>query len=1043
MVDCLESDREALVDFRKGLIDPGNRLSTWQGTNCCQWQGILCDGRTGAVITVDLHNRHPPNVGKMDLQNPLPSDSSASDRYGFWNLSGELRPSLTALMSLRHLDLSFNTFSGTPIPSFFDSWQNLQYLNLSNAGFSGVIPPNLGNLTRLQYLDVTDYDLHVLSAENLDWVTGLVSLKYLAMSGVNLSVIESNWVGQLNKLPHLTELHLYSCLLSGSISSPISVNFTSLAVVDLSFNIFNSRFPAWLANISSLVSIDVSFSGLNVGRFPHVFSELPNLRFLKLVNTFNKARCSKIFTGSWKKIEVLDLSFNRLYGKLPASLGNMTSLTYLSLYWNDIQGRIPSSIGKLCNLKYLSLRFNNLTGKIPEFLGGTVNCTSETPFPSLEVLVLSSNQLVGQLPNWLGSLKNLAVLDLEYNSLQGPIPPLGNLKKLVVLKLAENELNGTLPDSLQYLSELYELDVSNNHLTGIISEAHFSKLSKLKTLDLSGNSFILNVTSFWVPPFQLESLYISSCFLNSSFPVWLKSQSHIIYLHFSNVSVSGIVPDWFWDMSSNLMDLNASFNQLQGKLPNPLKLSVDTSPNVLNLALGATVDLSSNLFEGHIPLPSVPILVLDLSNNQLSGPIPNRLGEVLATTRFFSLSGNQLTGVIPISLGDMMSAQVIDLSRNNLTGSIPSNLGNCSSLKVLDLQHNNLSCEIPGSLSQLNMLQTLHLSNNKFSGEIPSFLHNWSSLETLDLGYNRLTGNIPPWTSNVFPNLRILSLRSNTLSGEIPPELSNLSSLQILDLAENELNGTIPASFINLKAMAQVQRVNHYLFYGMSARHYYKESFNAKLKNQFQTFTKTLSILTSLDLSGNNLDGKIPEELMKLAGLVVLNLSGNHFTGQIPESISELKQLLSLDLSSNKLSGPIPPSMSSLSFLGYLNLSNNNLSGEIPYKGQITTFDAPSFAGNPTLCGAPLDVNCTVTNSDNERKRPNEDDDNNGFIDKWFYSSIGFGFAAGILVPFLVLASRRSWSLAYFLLVDKTVEKILYLARKAAMHCRNHCRFRV
>ncbi|KAF2319625.1 hypothetical protein GH714_017680 [Hevea brasiliensis] len=450
MVDCLESDREALVDFRKGLIDPRNRLSTWQGTNCCQWQGIPCDGRTGAVITVDLHNPHPPNVGKMDLQNPLPSDSSASDRYGFWNLSGELRPSLTALKSLRYLDLSFNTFSGIPIPSFFDSWQNLQYLNLSNAGFGGGIPPNLGNLTRLQYLDVTDYDLHVLSAENLDWVTGLVSLKYLAMSGVNLSVIGSNWVGQLNKLPHLTELHLYSCLLSGSISSPISVNFTSLAVVDLSFNIFNSRFPAWLANNSSLVSIDVSFSGLNVGRFPHVFSELPNLRFLKLVNTFNKARCSKIFTGSWKKIEVLDLSFNHFYGKLPTSLGNLTSLTYLSLYWNDIQGRIPSSMGKLCNLKYLSLRFNNLTGKIPEFLGGTVNCTSETPFPSLEVLVLSSNQLVGQLPNWLGSLKNLAVLDLEYNSLQGPIPPLGNLKKLVVLKLSENELNGTLLDSLQH-----------------------------------------------------------------------------------------------------------------------------------------------------------------------------------------------------------------------------------------------------------------------------------------------------------------------------------------------------------------------------------------------------------------------------------------------------------------------------------------------------------------------------------------------------------------------------------------------------------------
>ncbi|KAG8646245.1 hypothetical protein MANES_10G136732v8 [Manihot esculenta] len=909
MVDCLESDREALLDFRNGLLDPGNRLSSWQGTNCCQWHGIVCDGDTGAVITVDLHNPHPPKVGKLDLDYPLPSDSSASDRYGFWNLSGELRPSLAALKSLRHLDLSFNSFSDIPIPSFFYSWKNLEYLNLSNAGFRGVIPPNLGNLTSLQSLDVTNYDLHVLRAENLDWVTGLVSLKYLAMSGVNLSRIGSNWVGQLNKLPHLTGLHLYACLLSGTISSPISVNFTSLAVIDLSFNPFNSRFPVWLANISSLVSIDLSFSGLNVGRLPHVFSELPNLRFLRLVNTFKKARCSEILRGSWKKIEVLDLTLNRLYGELPASLGNMTSLTHLSLYWNNIQGWIPSSIGKLCNLKFLSLRFNNLTGNIPDFQGESVNCPFEIPFPSLQILVLSSNQLVGQLPYWLGSLKNLVVLDLEYNSLQGPIPVLDNLKKLVVLKLAENELNGTLPDSLQQLSELYELDVSNNHLTGIVSESHFSKLSKLKDLDLSGNFFILNVTSFWVPPFLLESLYISSCLLNSSFPVWLKSQSNIIYLHFSNVSVSGIVPDWFWVMSANLKDLNASFNQLQG---------------------------------------------------------------------------NQLTGEIPISVGEMLSAAVIDLSRNNLTGSIPSSLGNCSSLEVLDLQKNFLSGKVPGSLSQLNMLQTLHLSSNKLSGEIPSFFHNWSSLETLDLGDNRLTGNIPPWTGSVFPNLRILSLRSNALSGEIPSELSDLSSLQILDLAENELNGTIPSSFVNLRAMVQIQRINHYLFYGMSFRHYYEESYSANIKNQHQTFNKILSILTSLDLSGNNLHGQIPEELMKLAGLAVLNLSGH-----------------------------------------------------------ITTFDAPSFAGNPALCGAPLDVNCTGNELDNGRRRADEDDSNNGFIDQWLYLSIGLGFAAGVIVPFLVLAIRRSWSHAYFLLVDRTVEEILSLARKVVVHWRNHRRFRV
>ncbi|KAH7527936.1 hypothetical protein FEM48_Zijuj05G0019000 [Ziziphus jujuba var. spinosa] len=92
-----------------------------------------------------------------------------------------------------------------------------------------------------------------------------------------------------------------------------------------------------------------------------------------------------------------------------------------------------------------------------------------------------------------------------------------------------------------------------------------------------------------------------------------------------------------------------------------------------------------------------------------------------------------------------------------------------------------------------------------------------------------------------------------------------------------------------------------------------------------------------------------------MSGLVFLNLSRNHISGHIPESISKLEQLSSLDLSSNKFSDAIPRSLASLSFLGFLNLSNNNFSGRIPYTHHMSTFDAPSFAGNIGLCGIPLD----------------------------------------------------------------------------------------
>ena len=202
---------------------------------------------------------------------------------------------------------------------------------------------------------------------------------------------------------------------------------------------------------------------------------------------------------------------------------------------------------------------------------------------------------------------------------------------------------------------------------------------------------------------------------------------------------------------------------------------------------------------------------LDLSDNRLSGEIPQELGN-LANLEWLDLSNNQLSGEVPAALGNLPNLMLLDLSCNELSD--PSNLlglylscedsdgtalvalykatagpnwtnnTNWLSDKPLDEWH-GVTTDDNGRVIEL------HLSANRLNGEIPAALSSLTNLQFLNFYDNELSGEIPAWLGDL-SNLYGLALSDNRLNGEIPGALGGLTDLKWLALSDNRLSGEIP-----------------------------------------------------------------------------------------------------------------------------------------------------------------------------------------------------------------------------------------------------------
>ncbi|XP_044508110.1 receptor kinase-like protein Xa21 isoform X1 [Mangifera indica] len=594
-------------------------------------------------------------------------------------------------------------------------------LNIAHLGLTATLPPQLGNLSFLSRLDITNNSFCGSLPEEY---AQLRRLKYLGLSFNKLS-------GELpasifDNLPNLQLLYLNSNILEGKIPSILS-KCRSLQHLNLSNNNFIGVIPKEIGNLTQLRQVYLGFNKLQ-GQIP---TELGNLA----------------------KLEVLSLINNSLTGTIPSSLGLCGMLRSLLLSNNQLQEHIPREIGNLTLIKRLYLSWNKLTGEIPYEIGNLHN---------LEELVLASNHLVGPVPATVFNISTMKGLSLYLNQLSGILPSTADFPNLEDLYLWRNNFSGLLPDFITNASKLSWIDISSNSFSGFIPDT-FGNLKNLEILDLGYNyltstpnlSFLSNLTNCK----SLRALDLGENPLNSILPGSIGNLPISLEKFFINgCNISGKIPKEIGNLK-NLLNLQLQDNELIGPVP----VTMDELQNLQGL------HLQNNKFEVLIPDVFCHLNVLNelnLAGNKFYGVIPACIGN-LTTLRKLSLSSNRLTSSIPATLWNLKDLLYFELSSNFLDGSLPSDIGNLNVAIAINLSRNHFSGEIPIAIGSLENLQSLSLEYNRLQGSIPETFGNMKSLEFLDLSRNNLSGSIPK-SLEALLYLKFLNLSFNQLSGEIP-----------------------------------------------------------------------------------------------------------------------------------------------------------------------------------------------------------------------------------------------------------------------------------
>lgn len=424
------------------------------------------------------------------------------------NLSGIIPQGFGNCILLEELFLNSNNFVGI-MPEIISGLSYLSKLSLSGNGLTGHLSSSIGNLSNLVYFDISTnwfsgeipdvfYEftkLHDFSAGSNNFSGKIPNSLSNSKTLNSLSFNNNSLSGQINincsAMISLVSLDLGSNLFSGPFPDNLPL-CPNLETLNLARNKFRSEIPESFSHFHSLYHLSLSSTALrNLSSALRILQKCQNLTTLVLTTNFENELLPYDSSLQFKTLKTLIIANCGLTGSIPQWLSGSTKLQLLDISWNKLSGTIPLWFGNFEFLFYVDLSNNSFTGEIPKNLTEMKslihgNWSLEDTVSDFPFFLKKSVNSSGLQYNQVGSFP--PTLDFGNNFLSGPIwAQFGNLKDLHVLNLKCNNLSGYIPSALSGMTSVEILDFSHNNLSGAIPQELVS-LSFLSQFSVAYNN---------------------------------------------------------------------------------------------------------------------------------------------------------------------------------------------------------------------------------------------------------------------------------------------------------------------------------------------------------------------------------------------------------------------------------------------------------------------------------------------------------------------------------------------------------------------------